>query len=674
MASSGAPDFTLIEHDGFRSTEPPKIKRSGWHKRKANPSPEPLENATPAENPAKRAKNEPTVKFELPPPAKIKTEPDASLDDIGLNALVHTPRCSHCQTENSFQHNDESALVCGKCGTVQSSPELQRGYDTLSGIFADNEDKRLKQEVSFSLPGCDGFLLFPAENGPGCDAVAQEKLQQVSVGSDKHEGEQKTFKHKPGKRKKRPVFARERPVAPWLTGPVGIFVYIKDATTDEWQTWSCDFNDSRFSLPTVTAALDELTWHKGRAYFPKDLQRLITGYVETFDFDIFSRDPMCSEDWEWAARHRLVFQKATGSDGTNKQLLQKWIGYAPTRPLQLPSDRPAFRSVVFTDADHKAIWAAREFEEKKFTDGPLAAYLAALARHEAAIKEWEQKYYQPQHSHFVEKRIDRLKIAKAVDKIMSSPRLGLLDTSDAKPRGNLRIRERAIELAEAYLRQQTVIDRNREPLAAVCVCRAACENGIGLRHWDVAEFVPEVRAFNDKRRDLRSKLKLVGDDDKIALDKEPSAGDLLKGFVNVYVGRLQFKNKEQGVTAKERYKMHCLANWIGSARLNRIPSKGPNAPRKLPCLAVFLDWLALQDGTVPPIDKFNSGSPKDGCIFPASLATTVIYLVLSVRPGKKSPVSEKDLQAISGVNAGVLMACKRTLQDIIERAFAAMNH
>lgn len=163
MASSSATDFTHIFRDDFasRQNEERKIKRGNWHKRRGTASPTDVPDLESPENPKKRTKLESalTVKFEpLPPvaaPLVVKKEKDSDGDDalmahLGLNPLVHTPKCQHCGAENSLQENDETALVCTTCAHVNSKPELRRGFDTpmISKKTARAQDQHAQREVS----------------------------------------------------------------------------------------------------------------------------------------------------------------------------------------------------------------------------------------------------------------------------------------------------------------------------------------------------------------------------------------------------------------------------------------------------------------------------------------------------------------------------------------------
>jgi hypothetical protein len=131
-------------------------KRSGWHKKRQNPSPVAGAKLEPEENPPKRMKpqSQLTVKFEpVPEPVAMKIDTDHDGDDalmanIGLNPVVHVPRCVSCGSQNRFQENDEAALVCTTCGAVQSTPELRRGSDSPAEILAHIEDKHTEREVS----------------------------------------------------------------------------------------------------------------------------------------------------------------------------------------------------------------------------------------------------------------------------------------------------------------------------------------------------------------------------------------------------------------------------------------------------------------------------------------------------------------------------------------------
>lgn len=155
MASSSASDTMQIWQDDFSSprNEEKKTKRSGWHKRKSAPSPTAAADLEQPENPKKKTKpdSEQVVKI-APAPAAAKKERDKDADDaemtfLGLNPLVHVPRCENCGAENSFQENDEAAMVCTKCAHVGSKPELQRGWDMPFNIDTNYEDRRAAKEV-----------------------------------------------------------------------------------------------------------------------------------------------------------------------------------------------------------------------------------------------------------------------------------------------------------------------------------------------------------------------------------------------------------------------------------------------------------------------------------------------------------------------------------------------
>lgn len=300
----------------------------------------------------------------------------------------------------------------------------------------------------------------------------------------------------------------------------------------------------------------------------------------------------------------------------------------------------------------------------------MEAYEREMELYRKAYKRWtkeQTKYHklvaEPRKAHFIEKRMDNIEIASFVDRVLRSHRVGLAHNDPEKPTSHPEIRTRAIALANLFLRKQTVIDRNRETLAAVCVSRAACEHSLGLRYWDLSEFVADGTVFNSWRRDLRKHATLS----PIARQKQ------LVGFLNLFVGRVVFHNKKDALTAHDRAKIHAFGKWISGPRMHRVASKGPHAARKLPCLAVFLDTLVSESlsSTVPPLASLLPDVSKvegDKFIKLWSIAATIVYMVLSVRPnGRKGP-SQKEIFKVSGVHTGVVMATKRTLQFYIQKA------
>lgn len=499
------------------------------------------------------------------------------------------------------------------------------------------------------------------------------------MGSTEGNGALVHFQEGVGKQKKRPIFTRKPPRPPFVE------VWFRDVLSTNKVPWSCDFNDSRFSKPTVVAALRTLTWHKGKAWFSTDIQGVIASYIEEFDFDIFPRrtptdTEKLDEYFEWCEHARCNLQhhglEAPPNPDDGYQIkYHDWMHSSDVRhdlttpegiekALRLALKHPwgPFKSyalsVIFTDEDRKRIWAERDKVEKKFKEGPMKLYELAVERFKAE----EQEYLESKAKHrtnFINKRIEKLDMGGAIDKVMSSQSVQLMDKGGDSGATNHKIRARAIELAEAYLLKQSIIDRNRGALAAVCVCRAACENGIGLRFWDVQTFVENKKAFNEKNRDLRSKLEI-----KNIISRRK----MLDAFVAFFANRVaSLKNK--AITPKERHKMQCLVAWIGTARIGRIDSEGPNAPRKLKCLPLFLDMLVSEDDRIKPITEFLP-EEKEECIRTESIAATVVYLVLSVRPTKKNPpVTEKQMHLLTGVHHGVIMACKHALQNAIKRAY-----
>lgn len=92
--------------------------------------------------------------------------------------------------------------------------------------------------------------------------------------------------------------------------------------------------------------------------------------------------------------------------------------------------------------------------------------------------------------------------------------------------------------------------------------------------------------------------------------------------------------------------------------------------------------------TINPLMKYlpDGSQTKDECIKTWSMAATVIYLVLSIRPGKDvkvkgqkgksrreedekhDRVTQECVEQFTGVQKSVLMACKQAIQGAIERA------
>jgi hypothetical protein len=297
-------------------------------------------------------------------------------------------------------------------------------------------------------------------------------------------------------------------------------------------------------------------------------------------------------------------------------------------------------------------------------ESDLYLYRQALKRYKSEYAWYRKSVYEPRKAHFIEKRMDNIEIASFVDRVLRSHRVGLAHNDPEKPTSHPEIRTRAVALANLFLRKQTVIDRNRETLAAVCVSRAACEHSLGLRYWDLSEFVADGTVFNSWRRDLRKHATLS----PIARQKQ------LVGFLNLFVGRVVFHNKKDALTAHDRAKIHAFGKWISGPRMHRVASKGPHAARKLPCLAVFLDTLVSESlsSTIPPLANLLPDVSKvegDKFIKLWSLAATIVYMVLSVRPnGRKGP-SQKEIFKVSGVKTTV--PTKRTLQHYILKAFSS---
>lgn len=217
-----------------------------------------------------------------------------------------------------------------------------------------------------------------------------------------------------------------------------------------------------------------------------------------------------------------------------------------------------------------------------------------------------------------------------------------------------------------------VQDSNRLVIAAVCVCRAAMENGLGLRWWDVMPFVHTSKTYNRWRRELCRVLKLPD------ITREMQ----LKAFISTCANRVVFSNKKYNVTSAERSQMHLLGKWLGQTRLNRIESTGAHNKRKLVCMPLFLKMLELQSENVPPAAQFFSSESqnRDECIHVSSMGVTIVYLVLSLRkrprgvPGATVSVTEANLADMTGVQTQVIMACKKAVQDLIEAAYTSARN
>lgn len=179
MSIVGA-NSSAMERDDFGLGEiiPKKFKRNlkGQKRRAESPA-----TTADQERPEKQIKMEPalalTVKVESSAAASPKAKEEKDSDAVmrpelseEFNPLVHTPKCQHCGTENSFMKNDESALVCSECSTVASAPELRRGYDTEFGADAKREDAQLKREVRPLRVCC-----FQGSNPSGCVRKSWEK-------------------------------------------------------------------------------------------------------------------------------------------------------------------------------------------------------------------------------------------------------------------------------------------------------------------------------------------------------------------------------------------------------------------------------------------------------------------------------------------------------------------
>lgn len=179
--SIASANSSAMEQDDF-GLVPKKFKRNlkGQKRRAESPA-----TTADQERPEKQIKTEPAltvlVKAETAVAAspKVKEEKDSDAPmrpelPEEFNPLVHTPKCQHCGTENSFTENDESALVCKECSTVASAPELRRGYDTEFGVNAKREDAQLKREVR-NPSGCVVWLLFQGLDPSGCVRKSWEK-------------------------------------------------------------------------------------------------------------------------------------------------------------------------------------------------------------------------------------------------------------------------------------------------------------------------------------------------------------------------------------------------------------------------------------------------------------------------------------------------------------------
>lgn len=629
-------DYSHLEQDDFASpkSEPNKQKYSGWHKRRQTPSPVTTADTEQEQKSTKRAKTECSLSLSLPEPAKPKIEEIKTPDDVPMPDAEHLSvvQCSHCRAKSGFVKNEETELVCGNCCTVISSPEMRRHFDSLDYFNPEDEDKRFRREVCVCV-----CVIQPV--------CAQEKLDQVFIGSGKTEGKFVHLKStKSGKRTKAPQFKEHEPRPETITVNLPGPVTFKNVDTiwlpfgqrpqgivrdngdfeGEWDNpMTFDFYDEQLPSWSIHQKLLALRW-RGRRYFPLDIIYVVEHYL--FDLVVY-------------LQHRESV----------------W------RPIaQFPRDPKITYTIAechCPDTVMTAILKAREQEWKRLqASDEMKRYQKKLLQHQEAMKEWKKQHYEPEHKQFNDKRVEKIDIGKAIDKVLNSEKIKL--------GSNHIIRTRALQLAEGFLQKQTVINRNRETLAAVCVWRAACENLIGLSHRDLTLFIADSHTFNQWKRDLKAKLGLKNDISRLKL---------LLGYINVFVNRMVFDDKKDGVDKKERNKMHCLASWIGSARVHRIESEGKNAKRTLKCLPVFLNMLARSDPSIPSIQSLLSkeSQQKDECIQLPSLATAIIYVVLYTRP--RSKPTQKALENLTGVSTNVIMACKRSLYDVIQRAFDASN-
>lgn len=284
----------------------------------------------------------------------------------------------------------------------------------------------------------------------------------------------------------------------------------------------------------------------------------------------------------------------------------------------------------------------------------------------------EIRKYMTAKKYEVKKQIAHInmKIPEAVEDVLKHIGFALND----------KIRQRALELCNRYIKDRACTEPIRFPLTCACVTRAGMENGCGFRAWDYGSFLKEHMdedtkagpsyVFSRWKRMLASELELP--------DFERNAQ--LQAYVFTYANRA--KVGEIKVSPLERSYMASLANYIGDAKLNRIkaPAKKKkqkkeskaDEKRKLTSLSLFLNLLPKPGDKQPcafkPFKAYlpENSQSKDECIRMWSVAATIVYVTLSTRT-VHAP-TQNHIEQITGVREHVLIACKKTILDVIKRA------
>ena len=314
---------------------------------------------------------------------------------------------------------------------------------------------------------------------------------------------------------------------------------------------------------------------------------------------------------------------------------------------------------------------AREQLKKSIREKGESVSLKSMA--EVLEMEMELHSDEERKTDYRETRKDNLNMKNTVERVITRVNLT----------GNLKIFTRAMALVDQYLATTSVTKSTKFILAAVCVARAAVENGIGLRWWDVRLFLRDnvlLDPSDESNRKVDGTLKKKQHCDSriyskwrriitLALKLNPIPRiNQLRAFVDAFCARAVFNN--QKVVSTESLSMEAMVKWIGDSHLNRMKVKPEfGAERKSPSLELFFRCLRSKKySNIPKMVTYLTpeSQTKDECIKIWSVAATIVYLVLSVRPKKKNRPTQEDIEAITGVQQCVQMACKKTIMDVIK--------
>lgn len=311
---------------------------------------------------------------------------------------------------------------------------------------------------------------------------------------------------------------------------------------------------------------------------------------------------------------------------------------------------------------HAAVLEKHQEAEANY-DFQLAKYRIKRANFEAEEKHWAQQNFIRQKA-ISAKRVDTIRIDKNIEDLMRLEAVALCHEN--KPNGAVFFR--ALQLANAFLQTQTVIDRNKDLLAAVCITRAAAENPMTLGYmWrDFAPRVNDKVAFSEWARKLRKELR----ETKAVQLPAISLSKSTMNFINTYNLRLTSREHIH-IVDKERRHMHRLAKWIGDAQLYRVIPRGATADRRVKILPVFLHQLETNRDAVPDAHEFfeKTKQPIDS----KTVAATIVQLVLCCRKTTRPVVTQEGMALVSGQSASAIMKCKSTLICLIEKVQARMR-